>query len=281
MATDGSANAGAGLNLVRRLTWPPDCTADVLVVADKHGGIGHMDEQHAKTTGEAARELLERTLPNRTRLLVRNGSAKDAIADVIAKDSPDLVVLGAHSRSNVVQQMILGNVAQHLVTTGGANFLIARSGAAETVSKIVVCFSSEQQAVSLTNAMQLVPWPATAEFVLLHVFAPLDTEYTPSPQRDSKLFREGQVVSKSAAEAFLAKCKERLQASGLRNNMTVRLSEDLFAPKSILEISAQLKADMLVLGRREHTSMDEFLLGSVSKTVVHESATNVLLALGR
>ena len=76
------------------------------------------------------------------------------------------------------------------------------------------------------------------------------------------------------AEEFVKRVAENLRESGLQATTCVREGD---AKTQILDVAAEWKADLIVLGSHGRKGMDRFLLGSVSEGVARHATCSVLI----
>jgi nucleotide-binding universal stress UspA family protein len=118
----------------------------------------------------------------------------------------------------------------------------------------------QESEVLIFNVVDLLPVVAGSEF---WVTAPDLGEL-----RKTELKRSRAVVAKAA---------ERLRAAGLQVSTQVEEGE----PKNrILDVAAEWKADLIVLGSHGRKGFDRFLLGSVSEAVARHAHCSVQIVRG-
>ena len=76
------------------------------------------------------------------------------------------------------------------------------------------------------------------------------------------------------AEEFVKRVAENIRESGLHATTCVREGD---AKTQILDVAAEWKADLIVLGSHGRKGMDRFLLGSVSEGVARHASCSVLI----
>ena len=130
------------------------------------------------------------------------------------------------------------------------------------------------------NAIQAVIAQARGQETdvqLLHVvdllpITPLDGYWATIPDLDS--LRKEQA---KRGEELVARAAEKLRAAGLK--VAARVEEG--DPKSkILDLAAEWKVDLVVVGSHGRTGLDRFLLGSVSEGVARHAHCSVLIVRG-
>lgn len=100
-------------------------------------------------------------------------------------------------------------------------------------------------------------------------------EYYPSLSVTTlELYEEEWKAFQAKSLVMLADYKRQAEAAGV----VAEVHQKVGRPgKTICEMAQELKADLIVIGRRGHSVFDEMLLGSVSNYVVHHADTTVLV----
>lgn len=78
--------------------------------------------------------------------------------------------------------------------------------------------------------------------------------------------------------ALLQSCAEQATAVGISTDYTQPLGD---AGKEICQLARAWKADLIVMGRRGRTGLNELIQGSVSNYVTHRASCSVLTVQGR
>lgn len=76
------------------------------------------------------------------------------------------------------------------------------------------------------------------------------------------------------AEDALARAEDQLRQLGVDNIKTV--IENASPAKAILDVAEREKADLIIIGRRGHNRLVEFILGSTAQKVLQQSTRSVL-----
>lgn len=128
-----------------------------------------------------------------------------------------------------------------------------------------------------------------ANVLLLHVLSPIDESYPtpiyPGPdsvypalheEAISNFTRQWQHYERQGLD-YLDSLVEQASQSGV----TPESKQVIGDPgKAICRLATEWKADLIVLGRRGYTGLQEFLLGSVSNYVLHHAPCSVLTVQG-
>ncbi len=138
------------------------------------------------------------------------------------------------------------------------------------------------QALALAKSTQ-------ATVFLLHVMSPLDAGYATPLYLDAgavypTLYEESMKVQMQEWESlkqqgleYLQVCRERTTA----DRVPVDCRQAIGDPgRQICDVAVEWGADLIVVGRRGHVGLGEFLLGSVSNYVMHHAPCSVLTVQG-
>jgi nucleotide-binding universal stress UspA family protein len=138
------------------------------------------------------------------------------------------------------------------------------------------------EAVSLAKAMN-------AHLMLLHVFYPFDDEFLNALVVEPHIVHptlymetNKEYVSrleewKKQGVDFLKSLNEKAINEGVTTEFTLKAGD---AGRMICEVARNWDADLIIVGRRGHTGLSEFLLGSVSNYVLHHAHCSVLTVQG-
>ncbi|OKH50321.1 universal stress protein UspA [Calothrix sp. HK-06] len=108
--------------------------------------------------------------------------------------------------------------------------------------------------------------PDTSGLLNTYYYSETDTTATEHCQQMWDRF------SKKALEMLKAKAAEATVAG-----INVEFTQKLGSPgQTICEVALDWEADLIVIGRRGHSSLDELFLGSVSNYVLHNAPCSVL-----
>lgn len=128
-----------------------------------------------------------------------------------------------------------------------------------------------------------------ATLMLLHVLSPADEGYpTPIyPGPDSVypgLHEEAIHTYALQWEAYERKGMENLKAlteQVSKSGLAVEFTQNVGDPgRAICELAKNWGADLIMIGRRGHTGLREFFMGSVSNYVLHHAPCSVLTVQG-
>jgi nucleotide-binding universal stress UspA family protein len=181
----------------------------------------------------------------------------------------DLIVIGAHGE-HFLRDVFLGTTVSKVLRAGRHPLLIVRSAKTDPYRRILAAVDfSPSSRLALRVALKMAD---PASIYVLHAFeAPFE----------GKMLYAGvseQMVQQYHAQA-LNDARQKMEAflTDLGGGEVARITEQGYAPAVIREQSQALGADLIVIGKRGGTDLDEALLGSVTKHVLYETACDLLV----
>jgi nucleotide-binding universal stress UspA family protein len=152
-----------------------------------------------------------------------------------------------------------------------------------TYRKILVALDLSPFADSVFVRAGAIAQSQGAELVLLHC-SPLPELYnanslnyldgTPNWTIDLQLAEESQRRNAKEAEALIRRFEQKAAALDLKPSHALRFDNP---GRGICQAIQELEVDLVVIGRRGLSRLNEFLLGSVSSYVVHHATCDVLV----
>jgi len=237
-------------------------------------------------TGELA--LIEETL-NHTRDLLKSrhmhvhaelvlGYPSEKILEYAEQHHPDIVVMGAKGLRSAIG-LQLGGVAMHIVEDGRWPVLVVR-GPFEGLNKILLATDGSDASILACEYLGRFPIPAAAKVVVAHVLPPARAIVYIDPiagtvplMSDEELATVSAVETKQGEEILSRTCRS-LAANGAAST-PVLLRGD--AAEEIIKYARENKVDLIVAGSNGLGPVRSWLLGSVSRKLVHYSERSVLI----
>jgi len=204
----------------------------------------------------------------------------DVVADAViagilghaAASRADLLVLGARGAS-FMRHLMLGSTAERLIRKSDRPLLVVKQPPHERYRRALVAVDfSRSSLATLALARAVAP---KADLVLLHAYdVPFEEWMRTADVREDAL-QHYQVVARHRA---LADMQVFLQSSGLNpaDVATVILKGD--PTLRIIEQEQELDCDLIAVGKQGETMTEKFLLGSVTKHVLQQSQSDVLIS---
>ena len=295
LADDGSEHALSAINLIRDL--PLSSESKVLAVGVL---IPRESSNHAVLSAvldQSKTMLEEKAIQTDTELVL--GYPQEILIEYAEKSDPDLIVVGAKGLRATLG-ILLGGVAQQMVEYAHCPVLVVRAPYTSLHRIAVVTDGSiySQKAVEYISGKPEVsgdyqchqfPLPAETEIRLLHVLPPLPSPeiiarswplgpemlpiYSPEPAEESDwLSRE-----KPKGQAILDRAIETFRSCGIEVKGELLMGD---AATEIIEYAKNNSIDLIVSGSRGLSQTRGWLLGSVSRKLVHYAGCSVLIVKG-
>lgn len=232
----------------------------------------------ARVAVEAARALAElaarlgaqHACPVNTRL--SQGSALDAITGLADELQSDLLVMGARG-AHFVRGFLLGSTTERVLRKTSRPVLAVKQRPQGAYRRVLVPvdFSAHAMAAAATAHR----WLPDAEIILLHAYE-VDIEGT---LRFASIAEEKihQYRARAREEALGAMAQFVGQLS-IPSAQLTRLVVHGAPTLRILEHEQSLDADLVAMGKHGQSTLEELLLGSVTKHVLAYCSSDVLVA---
>ena len=286
LAVDGSEHAMAAINLVHDMPLPLDSSIAVTaVLIPREAGLKayalrHFLEQTEKKLGDKQAQIT-------THLIT--GSPAVEIIQQAHQMQPDLIVMGAKGLRATLG-ILLGGVAQQVVEYANCPVLVVRAPY-EGIRNILLVSDGSRQSETAILYTSRFPFAREARLQLMHVLPP-----EPSPEFLSRTWVSTgepmfaysipeleEDIAQSIAEeekqgqVLLAMNKQMLEEKGM-DAETVLLRGD--AATEILSFAKEKDIDLIIAGSRGLGGFEGWLLGSVSRKLVHYAGCSVLIVKG-
>jgi nucleotide-binding universal stress UspA family protein len=282
LADDGSDHARAAVALLGDLPLPSECLITVFRVfaSTQAAEVTYLEEAVAQTCAL----LMNKGLQTKSELLL--GSPAEKIVEYAEEHNPDLIVVGAKGLRATLG-ILLGGVAQQVVEYACCPVLVVRAPYDKLRRILLVCDGSpySQQAVKYLGNF---PLPGGVSLQAMHVLPPPPfpivvaeppysgmamVEPLPVPEEIAAL-RAGE---EQAGQALLDRTVEALKKHGLSATTVLKRGD---AATEIIEYARKQQIDMIVTGSRGLSLFKSWLMGSVSRKLVHYSGCSVLVVRG-
>lgn len=293
LAYDGSSHAQAAIDLIKDLPLVEKSHVTLLGVLIPRESSNH---SRLETAMEQARQHLSGAKYDISLKMVL-GYPAEQIVQIAEETSPDLIVVGAKGLRATLG-ILLGGVAQQVVEYAAQPVLVVRAPYTGLNNVLLVTDGSNpsQHAIEyLAGSIhttdvppcQRFPLPEHTRFRVLNVLPPspypemlapvwpVGSEIFPTLPLDEKEEsarhkeeeKQGQQILDSAID-FLEKC------SAISATPVLRRGD---AATEIIEYVKSEKIDLIVAGSRGFSEMKSWILGSVSRKLVHYSGCSVLI----
>jgi nucleotide-binding universal stress UspA family protein len=279
LADDGSEHARAAARLVGDLPWSAGSDVTVLraFASTQASDLAPLESALNQTCAL----LQEKSLQVKPELLL--GSPAEKVVEYADEHKPDLIVVGAKGL-RATFGILLGGVAQQVVEYAGCPVLVVRASY-EKLRRILLVTDgspSSQQAVQYLGGL---PLPDGVSAEVMHVLPPppirmimQNTSFgamqvTP-PEQIMEMDAALQAKEERAGHELLDTTVTSLQSLGLAASAVLKRGD---AATEIIDYVKEQKIDLIVIGSRGLSHIRSWLMGSVTRKLVHYSECSVLV----
>jgi nucleotide-binding universal stress UspA family protein len=280
LADDGSQHAHAAAVLVSNLPLPPECRVTVMRVfgSQQASDLGLLEKALAQT----CIILKDKGLQADTELLL--GSPAQTITEYAQEHKINLIVLGAKGL-RATFGILLGGVAQQVVEYSTCPVLVVRTPYTSIQRVLLVTDGSASSQQALQYAGEF-PFPPQMDVRVMHVLPP-----PPIHPSDFTISGDMPIETLGVSEALAAE-QERQEIAGLQllqaavetlegyGITAVPVLQRGDAATQIIEYIQEQKIDLTVCGSRGLSEIRSWLMGSVSRKLIHYSGGSVLVVRG-
>lgn len=313
LATDGSATAEAALQVVLSRSWQAGSEVKVISVVEplseklsSLAGLFGLSKaaadsrnkfiQDLKVLMESwASKLKQKFGEDKVGSEILEGRIKETIVAEAAKFKADIIIMGAHGRSEY-GEFLFGNVPEYVLSHACCSVEILRTaGTATMVSEfegkasaeeskyLLALDDSEFSAATLKETLQR-QWSPQGSFRVLSAVEPLPFQAYAglgpwegaASEEYLKLVKKTMEVEQSNAQKLVDKAvaslKEKFPGMEVSGQVVSGYARD-----SILSAARDWPADLIIMGSHGRSGFMEFMLGSVSKACSAHAPCSVLI----
>ena len=282
LADDGSAHSRAAAQLLCELPLADDSQIKVLRVF---------------TPSDTANVwLLEKALKKTEKVLCEGGRTVESeiilghpaemIIKTAERDNANMIVIGAKGLRATLG-ILLGGVAQQVAEHAERPVLVVRAPY-NGIKRVLLVIDGSEESQKMLNCMSDFPLPTGAEFDVLHVAPPIPSEqeivqYWPSGMDVSftvpieeirEQIKERAEREEEFGKKILTEASATLAKSGIQTQI-VFLRGD--AATEIIEYAKERRVDLIVSGGRGLGPVRSWILGSVSRKLLHYAPCSVMV----
>lgn len=198
------------------------------------------------------------------------GRAHGSITEYARSHSTDLTLLGAHGE-NFVRDLFIGTTALKFLRKGTSPALVVRSEGTEAYRDVLVAVDfSGNSRIAVEAAAKIAP---QASIHVLHVYeVPFEGRMRYAAV-DEDVIQEYRNAAAREARRMMSGFLAGIEG-GVSVSPTVKHGH---TAQVILDQAQALRSDLIVMGKRGMSELDELLLGSVTKHVLFETDRDLLL----
>ena len=182
-----------------------------------------------------------------------------------------LLVVGAHGW-NPLRDLILGSTAERLLGRCRRPVLVVRRPPRGPYRRVIAAMDFSPHSLNaLAMAMRIAPG---ADIILVHAFGiPFEGKLRIAGVDEERL-REYRMQARHQALTEMVATVAAIDGDRSRLSHAVAHGHP---PQLILAKTRQLRADLVVIGRRGRSAAEDFLLGSVTRHVLSDAKCDVLV----
>jgi nucleotide-binding universal stress UspA family protein len=278
LADDGSQHAQAAIQLLLGLPLPPKSHVHVLRVfpPGQTYAVGQM-ERSLKHTEE---QLLGGGIKADSNLVL--GYPAQKIVETAKQTKPDLIVIGAKGLRATLG-ILLGGVAQQVVEYAASPVLVVRAPY-HGLRRVLAVTDGSAHSRRALQYLGKIPLPEKVDVRLIHVLSPLTAPVVMEPYfggRDAFVpfhspEEEARIEARQEREglALLDRTHDLLLKKRIESTRVLVRGD---AATEIIAYADKEEMDLIVAGARGLSSIQGWLMGSVSRKLVHYSHCSVLI----
>lgn len=198
------------------------------------------------------------------------GSAIESILEQSEKEKYDLILMGSHGKKGI--QKWLGSVSQEIINSSKISDYIAK----KENNKKKVLFTTDGTECSLSVIGEIISdielsdkevhiCMVNEDPNLLFLEGTLDTNWLLDIQKQQYLYASNAIES----------IKKIIESRGIEVNQSTILTG--IPAQEIINYAKNNEIDLIILGSRNKSKMDRFLMGSVSKRILENVVSDIWL----
>jgi len=198
------------------------------------------------------------------------GSAIESILEQSEKEKYDLILMGSHGKKGI--QKWLGSVSQEIINSSKISDYIAK----KENNKQKVLFTTDGTECSLSVIGEIISdielsdkevhiCMVNEDPNLLFLEGTLDTNWLLDIQKQQYMYASNAIES----------IKKIIESRGIEVNQSTILTG--IPAQEIINYAKNNEIDLIILGSRNKSKMDRFLMGSVSKRILENVVSDIWL----
>ena len=198
------------------------------------------------------------------------GSAIESILEQSEKEKYDLILMGSHGKKGI--QKWLGSVSQEIINSSKISDYIAK----KENNKKKVLFTTDGTECSLSVIKEIISdielsdkevhiCMVNEDPNLLFLEGTLDTNWLLDIQKQQYMYASNAIES----------IKKIIESRGIEVNQSTILTG--IPAQEIINYAKNNEIDLIILGSRNKSKMDRFLMGSVSKRILENVVSDIWL----
>lgn len=238
--------------------------------------IGYPDEKNAaQKILDKAISLVESQNFTVNKADYTQGQPANTLLEIIKTEDYNLVILGSHGKKGIKKW--LGSVSRKVVTKSSVPTLIVKPSEEEILINkkdiLAAVDGSEYSYNAIRNAIDLLNLEGGSVEIL--TIMPGSESLPLEITMDDEWLQKTLKKQKELANEILEKAKQIFQEHGIFVKATLFIEGD--PAETILNYTNENKKDLIIMGSHGREGVSDFLLGSVSKRVLDNSLSPVLI----
>jgi len=190
---------------------------------------------------------------------------------VRASAASDLIVVGVRGASPL-RDLAIGTTAERLVRKSRRPVLVVKSRPRDEYRRVLVPVDFSPD--SRTALKQVAAIAPAAGLTLLHAYElPFEGQLKLGGASSADIER----YRRQARDLAIARMGDMTRTLGLASRESGRICARAYPPKLIQDSAADLRADLIAIGKHGGSMLEDLLLGSVTQHVLSESDCDVLV----
>jgi nucleotide-binding universal stress UspA family protein len=281
LADDSSEHAQAAIQLLCSLALPAETTILAVSVFTPLQTSDH--ERLRKSLENAQACLYNRGMTVSTELVL--GYPAEKIIELAGQADPDLIVLGARGLRATLG-ILLGGVAQQVVEYANWPVLVVRAPFTP-IRKVLLAVDGSACSRHAMQYLASFPLPEDCSLEVMHVLPPpphpesIVATWPPVPEliQPDYAISEQEIATIMADEEARGKelLEQAVQVLQQGGHTPATLLKRGDAATEIMDIVRSHRIDLIVVGSRGLSPVKGWLLGSVSRKLIHYSGCSILV----
>ena len=297
LAVDGSRYSDMSAQMLKALSLSPQTEVTVMTVVPEHTYLGGVTLNKLMGSAEArervhraeeqkAAELMKKTVETlrdsnvKVESLVCWGKPAEEIVKQAQRMRADLVSIGAKGIDDP-QRFPIGGTAQKVMKYADTSVLLVRENTA-AIRQVMLATDGSRYSDAAVQFLLDLPLPRKSRVFVLTVLqshiAPWIKMQALDLETNQKLMEELRAGEENAARSLMANTKKKFQRKGYHTESLLMRGEPA---EEILRVAETLNPELIVLGAKGLTRVEDFLMGSVAQRVARFSMYSVLLVRPR
>jgi nucleotide-binding universal stress UspA family protein len=206
-------------------------------------------------------------------VVVRPGNPARVILDTIARETPDLVIMGPHERRGVVDAL-QGTIAEKIVSARNCPVLVVQRSAKTAYRNVLLALDVAAGSRAAVRAAERFVLTDGAQATAIHACASADHAVLQAADMGAAGVGFHADCSPGAANTAMRDLLERESADPGRYELVVTQGNPL---PTILRAIGKRQPDLLVMGTRGDGRMRRAVLGSVANQLLKVAPCDILI----